>query len=141
MGRIYCSQPPGGIPLETGHCVDPDSLILLSTAVYGLVNAPMAWRRALVTALQEVGYRKSEMDPFVMIRMAASGLSGLVAIEVDDLLNYGDKDHEERMAQLRRKFRFGRWVSIYQGQGDFAGRTLVQQKGLPDQGAPGEVRH
>ena len=36
-GKLYASLPHGGIPLE-------GSLIQLNAAVYGLVNAPSAWK-------------------------------------------------------------------------------------------------
>ena len=44
-GKLYASLPPGGIPLPDGTWVEEGSLIQLNAAVYGLVNAPSAWRK------------------------------------------------------------------------------------------------
>ena len=43
-GKLYAEMPPGGNPLADGTWVTAGSLIQLNTAVYGLVNAPSAWR-------------------------------------------------------------------------------------------------
>ena len=43
-GKLYASLPPGGIPLPDGTWVEEGSLIQLNAAVYGLVNAPSAWK-------------------------------------------------------------------------------------------------
>ena len=47
-GKLYASLPPGGIPLPDGTWVQEGSLIQLNAAVYGLVNAPSAWRSYLI---------------------------------------------------------------------------------------------
>ena len=47
-GKLYASLPPGGIPLEDGTWVEAGSIIQLNAAVYGLVNAPSAWRLSLI---------------------------------------------------------------------------------------------
>ena len=58
-GKLYAQLPPGGIPLEDGTWVEPGSIIQLNTAVYGLVNAPAAWRKTLARAVEDLGYRRS----------------------------------------------------------------------------------
>eukprot|EP00969_Alexandrium_andersonii_P012053 525781-Alexandrium_andersonii.AAC.1 len=67
-GKLYASMPPGGIPLEDGSWVDPRCLLQLNTAVYGLVNAPAAWRRTSVRAVEDLGYRRSRYDPCLFVR-------------------------------------------------------------------------
>eukprot|EP00969_Alexandrium_andersonii_P109205 4817878-Alexandrium_andersonii.AAC.1 len=55
--KLYASMPRGGIPLEDGGWVDPRCLLQLNTAAYGLAKAPATWRRTLVRAVEELGYR------------------------------------------------------------------------------------
>ena len=43
--------------------VEEGSLIQLSAAVYGLVNAPSAWRKTIVRGIEDLGYRRSCYDP------------------------------------------------------------------------------
>eukprot|EP00969_Alexandrium_andersonii_P119833 5298039-Alexandrium_andersonii.AAC.1 len=87
-------MPPGGIPLEEGSWVDPRCLLQLNTAVYGLVNAPAAWRRTLVRAVEDLRYRRSCYAPCLFVRMTKSGPSGHLLIEVDDIASQGDAEHD-----------------------------------------------
>ena len=57
-GKLYASLPPGGIPLPDGKWVEESSLIQLNAAVYGLVNAPSAWRKTIVGGIEDLGDRK-----------------------------------------------------------------------------------
>ena len=53
QGQLYASLPPGGIPLADGTWVEEGSLVQLNAAVYGLVNAPSAWRKTIVRDIRE----------------------------------------------------------------------------------------
>ena len=48
-----------------------------------------------------------------------------VLLDVDDLPAHGDKDILKE--QLKRTFKFGRWVDIYGTQSDYCGRTSAQR--------------
>jgi hypothetical protein len=127
-GDLYSEMPPEGIPLADGTWVPEGSLLRLNTAVYGLVNAPSAWRRTLVNAIEDLGYRRSAYEPCIFALMDKKGPQGHVLIEIDDLFTMGDKVHKANMAKLRKTFRFGKWLNIYGSETDFAGRTVCQNK-------------
>eukprot|EP00974_Lingulodinium_polyedra_P117294 11162707-Lingulodinium_polyedra.AAC.1 len=102
-------MPPGGIVLDDGTRVDERCLLQLNTAVYGLVNAPSAWRRALVRAVEDLGYRRSCYGPCVFILMEPAGPVGHLLVEVDDVASQGTEEHDERVKKLRSRFKFGKW--------------------------------
>ena len=41
---------------------------------------------------------------------------------------YGNAVHVENMAKLQKTFKFGKWKSIYNSEGDYAGRTVIQDQ-------------
>ena len=127
-GKLYASLPLGGIPLPDGTWVEEGSLIQLNAAVYGLVNAPSAWRKTIVRGIEDLGYRRSCYDPCVFCLMGESGPQGHILIEVDDLTTHGNAVHAENMVKLQKSFKFGKWKSIYDSEGDYAGRTVIQDK-------------
>ena len=55
-GPLYV-RPCAGLPLEPGQLVE------LVAPVYGLNDAPAAWRQTLTEFLVEEGYRNSLLDP------------------------------------------------------------------------------
>eukprot|EP00969_Alexandrium_andersonii_P360393 15455241-Alexandrium_andersonii.AAC.1 len=57
------------------------------------------------------------------------GPSGHLLIEVGDIASQGDAEHDKRMVALRQQLKFGKWKSIYGGEGDYAGRTVMQARG------------
>ena len=129
QGQLYASLPPGGIPLGDGMWVEEGSLVQLNAAVYGLVNAPCAWRKTIVRGIESlVGYRRSCYDLAFFCLMDESGQQGHIFIEVDDLATHGNAVHVENMAKLQKTFKFGKWKSIYNSEGDYAGRTVIQDQ-------------
>ena len=60
--ELYCEQPKEGIP-----GLEPGQLLQLEREVYGTTRAPAAWREALVSAIEELGYEKSILDPCLFI--------------------------------------------------------------------------
>ena len=128
QGQLYASLLPGGIPLAEGTWVEEGSLVQLNSAVYGLVNAPSAWRKTIVRGMENLGYRRSCCDPCIFCLMDESGPQGHILIEVDDLATHGNAVHTENMAKLQKTFMFGKWKSIYNSEGDYAGRTVIQDQ-------------
>ena len=53
---------------------------------------------------------------------------GHILIEVDDLATHGNAVQVENMAKLQKTIKFGKWKSIYNGEGDYAGRTVIQDQ-------------
>ena len=127
-GKLYASLPPGGIPLPDGKWVEESSLIQLNAAVYGLVNAPSAWRKTIVRGNEDLGDRRSCYDTCIFCLMDESGPQGHVLIEVDDLATHGNTAHAENMAKLQKTFKFGKRKSIYNSEGDYGGRTVIQDQ-------------
>jgi hypothetical protein len=125
-GTLYARQPPGGARLMDGSRADARCIIRLNTAVYGLVNAPVAWRRSLKRSLESNGYVMSHYDPCLFV-MKSSRLHGCVIVEVDDLLSFGDAKHLVAMGEVRKRFNFGKWKEIYGSQADYAGRCIEQK--------------
>ena len=82
QGQLYASLPPGGIPLADGTWVEEGSLVQLNAAVYGLVNAPSAWRKTIVRGIENLGYRRSCYDPCIFCLMNETGPQGHILIEV-----------------------------------------------------------
>ena len=128
QGQLYASLPPGGIPLADGTWVEEGSLVQLNAAVYGLVNAPSAWRKTIVRGIENLGYRRSCYDTCIFCLMSETGPQGHILIEVDDLATHGNAVHVENMAKLQKTFKFGKWKSIYNSEGDYAGRTVIQDQ-------------
>ena len=75
---------------------------------------------------EDLGYRRSCYDPCIFCLMDKSGPHGHILIDVDDLATHGNAVHAENMAKLRRTFKFGKWKSIYNSEGDYVGRTVIQ---------------
>ena len=74
-------------------------------AVYGLVNAPSAWRKTIVRGIEDLGYRRSCYDPCVFFLMGESGPQGYILIKVDDLATHGNVVHSENMVKLQKTFK------------------------------------
>ena len=60
--------------------------------------------------------------------MDESGPQSHVLIEVDDLATHGNAVHAENIAKFQKTFKFGKWKSIYNSEGDYASRTIIQDQ-------------
>ncbi|CAE8689974.1 unnamed protein product, partial [Polarella glacialis] len=137
-GPLIATPPPGGFPGYPANC-----LILLKTAVYGLVNAPAWWRQSVRKKVLSLGYQESTFDPCLMFLPATPdelkyqphdvenkfglGVAGTVLIDVDDFLQGGNVRHHEQMAKLQKLLNFGKVKCIYKSAADYIGRTLSQK--------------
>ena len=108
-GRIFCRQPRGGLP-----GLNPAQLIEILAGAYGLGDAPAHWRRSLRKVLLELGYVQSSMDPCLFKLMKNGALAGLLIVEVDDILSFGDAYHYQLMEKLQERFKFGKFKYIDQ---------------------------
>ena len=114
-----------------------DQLILLLAEVYGLVSGPAWWRRSLLEVLvKELGYRVNPYDRCVLTLDNDDATKGedepnlTWGIEVDDLLESGDKLHREKMDWLEKRLKFGKFVNLMEtpsGTG-YAGRRVRQHQ-------------
>ena len=122
-GALYASLPKGGI--EGLH---EEQLVEIIAGVYGLGDSPKHWRKTLREAILELGYRESVMDPTVYYLQTGKELDGAIAVEVDDLFTFGNKEHELRMQALQEKFKFGKYEDVMESKEgvSFNGRRIHQ---------------
>ena len=103
---------------------------------YGLADAPLNWRQTLTEFVQkDLNYRQSKLDPCTYlyfdkdpeVKTNEESLQGILSIEVDDLLMFGGKLHEEKMELLKQRFKFGKLKEINAEGVDFNGRRLRRE--------------
>jgi hypothetical protein len=118
--QAFCQSRPlcrsGGV-LYARPCrglgVSERCLIRLNVPVYGLIDAPVGWRRTLCEFFHQCGLAPNLMCPcFWTLRDAHGRTVGQVLIAVDDLLMAGKgPTWEAFLGKLRSKFEFGKWVT------------------------------
>ena len=121
QGRLFCKQPRGGLPGLT-----PGQLLEILAGAYGLGDAPLHWRKSLLKVLVQLGYKQSSMDPCTFRLFKQGKLCGLIVVEVDDLLTMGDQFHFQKMEELQRRFKFGKFKFLDEEEKgvSFNGRRL-----------------
>jgi hypothetical protein len=129
-GKLYCRSVGGSMPgMEEGQIAE------IVLGCYGLCDAPLHWRKTLVACLvDELGYRQSALDPCTYLlhgedpqNPGEKVLLGMVAVEIDDLLMFGGKIHEEKMQQLQKRFTFGKVEPLDAKGVNFNGRRLRRE--------------
>lgn len=115
-GRLYATLPPGGVP---GYPLG--TVIVLMTAVYGLVDGPVVWRETLQLRLLELGDQESSFDPclFWLPSEASESTSpsstsrppidGVVLADVDHLLQEGHPRHDAMVSELWKRPALGKY--------------------------------
>ena len=126
QGQLYASLHPGGIPLADGTWVEEGSSVQPNAAVYGLVNAPTAWRKTIVRGIESLGYRRSCYDPCIFCLMDESGPQGHILIEVDDLATHGNAVLARRTVIQDQSYGFCESGCAYHGITDFVTNTLMK---------------
>ena len=83
-GRILGMEPPQ--EMRSLMNLKPWECCELLKSAYGLVNAPLLWYEELKSALLNLNFRMSPLDPctFVLPRQDGKGIHGLVGVHVDD---------------------------------------------------------
>jgi hypothetical protein len=104
---LAASLPPG--MAEAGYDLDPRQLLLCETEVYGLISGPSWLRQSLVSDLESLGYRRNPYDKCVMMLPPSGSVrnninDGIVLIEVDDILEGGNAEHQKRMDKTSRSW-------------------------------------
>jgi hypothetical protein len=99
--EVYVHQPPGFLDDK-----QPQHVLKLSKALYGLRQAPRAWYAKLDATLSELGFGRSRLEHAVYRRGDNTNFL-LVGVYVDDLIITGTSDAEiqEFKAEMSRKFR------------------------------------
>ena len=122
-GKLYAMQPKGGIA-----GLHEEQIIEIVAGCYGLPDAPLHWRKSLKQSIIALGYRESVLDPTVYLLHADGKLQGAIAVEVDDLFNFGSSLHYQKMDELRVKYKFGKFEMLMGNESGvgFNGRRLKQ---------------
>ena len=120
-GPLYCKSCQGSMP-----DLAPEQICEVDLGCYGLMDAPLNWRKTLVDyVVNELNYKQSALDPCTyVLHDEVRGLRGMMAIEVDDLLMFGDEVHDEKMGKLQKRFAFGKIQEIGSEGVGFNGRRL-----------------
>eukprot|EP00913_Durusdinium_trenchii_P035579 g33295.t1 len=126
-GALYFQQPKEGV-----IGLHRDQIVRIINGCYGLVDAPLHWRKSLTEDLKALGYESSALDPciFKLYDPKHRTLQGAIAVEVDDLFTVGHERHHQMMKELQRKYTFGKYV-VLQDEPDgaaFNGRRIQQTK-------------
>ena len=108
-GKLYFRLPPEGV-----EGVHEEQLVEIIAGCYGLVDAPLHWRKSLTEQLKLLGYVQSTLDPCIYKLYSQDRLQGMIAIEVDDLFMVGHAEHIKKMDDLRKRFVFGKFVTLKQ---------------------------
>ena len=120
-GPLYCRACHGSMP-----GLHEEQIAEVILGCYGLMDAPLNWRQTLTAFIQEdLKYTQSSLDPCTYIHFDKEGkIRGVIAVEVDDLLMFGDEVHEKKVEELQKRFSFGKLKEITQEGVDFNGRRL-----------------
>ena len=106
-GPLYFKQPNEGI-----DGLHPEQIVRIIAGCYGLVDAPLHWRKSLTEELKRLGYVQSHLDPCLYKLYQDGKLEGMIAIEVDDLFMVGHRMHLQRLEKLKKRFVFGKFVTL-----------------------------
>ena len=92
----------------------PGQLIKILKTSYGLTDGPFAWYRHISRVLKELGYEASRADPCLFflhgpLHQGKRPLLGIIALATDDLLHGGGPEHLERMENLKRRYKMGKY--------------------------------
>ncbi|KAL6220334.1 hypothetical protein ACLB2K_008090 [Fragaria x ananassa] len=86
--EVYMKLPPAH---SQSH--DPDAMCRLHKAIYGLQQSPRAWYAKLSSVLEEVGFRRSNVDSSLFVQIGSTSKL-VVFIYVDDLIVTSDNLEE-----------------------------------------------
>ena len=125
--RLFAYPPTDGFPGESG-----DVVVELLAEIYGLITGPPAWRKSLIETFRMEGFKKHPLAPCLALFYEDLGkgkteLSGLIVVETDDLLGGGiGEKFNQAVANIRKRFKFGKWIRLQEEQTEYGGRTLKQ---------------
>ena len=103
--------------------LDPETVLRLRKAVYGLVNAQKKWWDRLKKSLIEHGITSCALDPFAFVLQKNGKIHGVLDVHVDDVIGGGNETFDRIMTAMRIEFDFGAWDV---GNFRFKGRQISQ---------------
>ena len=116
-GPLY-AEVCSGLPYE------PNILVELLVPVYGLLDAPRAWRNTVVQHLEKEGFRKSILEQcwYVKRNPSSRKIEAMMLLEVDDFVIASTEQYKSQLEEsLKHRFVFGKWAV---GEEDYAGRHV-----------------
>ncbi|CAE7223309.1 unnamed protein product [Symbiodinium sp. KB8] len=116
------AQPTDGLNLP------PDAIIILDIPVYGLDDAPAAWRNTVVNYLVENNFVRNLVEPCWYMKFNEAGENeAQILIEVDDFIVSAKPEVQQQVKDLlSARFEFGKWE---EDAAEYAGRRV---QCLPD---------
>ena len=119
-------RPDGPLYAEScsGLGLNSQQLIELIVPVYGLLDAPRAWRQTVVNFLKLLGFRQCLLESCWFVkRDHNSKILAMILLEVDDFIIAVHPQYQEELeSKLKERFHFGKF-----GYGDesYAGREIA----------------
>jgi len=116
-GPLY-AEPCEGLHLP------PGSLIAIDVPVYGLDDAPAAWRTTVATYLvEDLGFERNLVEPCWYSKFDEHGQCvAQILVEVDDFIIAAQKNHYGSIKEsLTNRFKFGKWE---ESEAEYAGRHI-----------------
>ncbi|OLQ04125.1 hypothetical protein AK812_SmicGene12846 [Symbiodinium microadriaticum] len=117
-GPIF-AEPCDGLQLPA------DAIIQILIPVYGLDDAPAAWRETVAQYLvQEAGFVRNLVEPcwFSKFEAASKKCIAQILVEVDDfIVSASSSEMPNLRGNLQSRFRFGKWE---EGNAEYAGRYI-----------------
>ncbi|CAE7202644.1 unnamed protein product [Symbiodinium sp. CCMP2456] len=98
-------------------------VIVIEVPVYGLDDAPAAWRATVTGFLREQGFQRNVIEPCWWMRFNEDGKNeAQVLIEVDDfIISAMDKIKAKIRKMFEQRFTFGKWED---DEAEYAGRQI-----------------
>ncbi|CAE7403523.1 unnamed protein product, partial [Symbiodinium necroappetens] len=117
------AQPCEGLRLGT------DALIIIDVPVYGLDDAPAAWRATVVSFLEREGFVRNLVEPCWWSRFDRHGTNeAQVLIEVDDFIVTALPELQSKLKEaFQARFTFGKWE---ENEAEYAGRMIKVRPGF-----------
>ena len=114
------AQPTEGLGLPS------DALIIIDVPVYGLDDAPAAWRNTVVSYLAEQNFVRNLVEPCWWMRFNEAGENeAQILIEVDDFIVSAKPEVQKSIKEvLHARFDFGKWE---EATAEYAGRRICCQ--------------
>ena len=116
---LFVRMPPDGIPGESREV-----WVQLLKKVNGLADGTREWRNGFLATARGIGFETSVLEPCVLVlRDSQQRYHGILGVASGDIAGGGDEVWEQAIAELQKRFTFGRWEV---GKGKFGGREVVQ---------------
>jgi Reverse transcriptase (RNA-dependent DNA polymerase) len=91
------------VPEGFEYKYENDVVLHLQRTIYGLKQAAIAFWKELLTAFRAMGFKRSDSDPCLYIKITANGLV-IWILWVDDCLFVGHRDEVEKYHVMMNEY-------------------------------------